>query len=80
MYLIISGQVIIEDYQDEGSTKTYTKILNQYELFGLREMLFDKGNSCQSNFTYLSKNAKIMAIHVKDFLHVFPQPELEKLC
>ena len=79
MYLIIQGKVIIEDYQEEGSTKTFTKTLQQNDFFGLREMLFDKGNSCQSNFTYTSKNCKIMAIHINDFLHAFPQNELEKI-
>ena len=79
MYMIISGQVHIEDYHEEGSKKCFTKILNQNEFFGLREMLYDKGNSCQSNFTYTSKNSKIMAIHVKDFLHIFPKAELEKI-
>lgn len=71
---------MIEDFLDEKTKKTKTKYLNQNELFGLREMLYDNGNSCQANYTYLtSKSAKIMAIHKKDFYEVFPQNELEKL-
>ena len=29
--------------------------------------------------SHFSKNSKIMAIHVKDFLHIFPKAELEKI-